>query len=215
MQGWLQQTKALLHTWYPGQEGAVAVAEILFGDVNPSGKLPVSFEKRWEDNATYSSYFDDDKDKRVSYSEGIFVGYRHFDKNNIEPQFPFGFGLSYTTFSYENLKLSNEQINAEEGLTVTFTVKNDGTRDGAEISQLYVSDPEASVPRPVKELKSCYKTFLKAGEAKEITMKINKDAFSFYDVSTKKWIVEPGDFEILIGSSSRDIRLKALVKVIE
>ncbi len=215
MQGWLAQTKALLHTWYPGQEGAVAVAEILFGDVNPSGKLPVSFEKRWEDNATFSSYFDDDKDKRVTYSEGIFVGYRHFDKNNIGPQFPFGFGLSYTTFSYQNLKLSNEQINAEDGLTVTFTVKNDGTRDGAEISQLYVSDPESSVPRPVKELKSFNKTYLKAGEAKEITMKINKDAFSFYDVATKKWIVEPGDFEILIGSSSRDIRLKAQVKVIE
>lgn len=215
MQGWLPQTKALLHTWYPGQEGAVAVAEILFGDVNPSGKLPVSFEKRWEDNATFSSYFDDDKDKRVTYSEGIFVGYRHFDKNNIEPQFPFGFGLSYTTFSYENLKLSREQINAEEGLTVTFTVKNDGTRDGAEISQLYVSDPESSVPRPVKELKSFNKTLLKAGEEKEITMKINKDAFSFYDVATKKWIVEPGDFEIQIGSSSRDIRLKAKIKVIE
>jgi beta-glucosidase len=215
MQAWLPQTKALLHTWYPGQEGAVAVAEILFGDVNPSGKLPVSFEKRWEDNATFKSYFDDDKDKRVNYSEGIFVGYRHFDKNNIEPQFPFGFGLSYTTFSYQNLKLSNEQINAEDDLTVTFTVKNDGTSDGAEISQLYVRDIESSIPRPVKELKGFNKTFLKAGEEKEITMKIVKDAFSFYDVATKKWIVEPGNFEILIGSSSRDIRLKGQVQVIK
>jgi beta-glucosidase len=212
---WLPQTKALLHAWYPGQEGNIAVAEILFGKTNPSGKLPVSFEKRWEDNATYKSYYDDDGDKHVKFSEGIFLGYRHFDKDNIEPQFPFGFGLSYTTFEYSSLRTYKDQFRITDPVEIMLTVKNTGKVDGAEVVELYVNDPVASLPRPPKELKAFSKVQLKAGESKDIKFTLNENAFHFYNPEKKRWDVEPGEFNILIGSSSRDIRLKKKIIVLE
>lgn len=215
MNQWLPQTKALIHAWYPGQEGNLAVAEILFGKTNPSGKLPVSFEKRWEDNATYKSYYDDDGDKHVKFTEGVFLGYRHFDKDNIEPQFPFGFGLSYTTFAYSNLITNKDQYKPTDPVEIMFTVKNTGKVDGAEVVELYVNDPVASLPRPPKELKAFSKVQLKAGESKEIKFTLNDNAFHFYNPDKKQWVVEPGEFNILIGSSSKDIRLKKKIAILE
>jgi beta-glucosidase len=210
---WLKAIPGLIHAWYPGQEGNLAVAEILFGITNPSGKLPVSFEKAWEDNATFNSYFDADGDKKVFFNEGIFVGYRHFDKNNIEPRFPFGFGLSYTTFEYSDLKISPASINPDDDVIVSFLVKNTGERDGAEIAQLYIRDEESSLPRPVKELKGFGKANLKKGEQKEIKICLDARSFQFYNPDLKQWMSEPGKFEVLVGSSSRDIRLSGEIEM--
>jgi len=207
MTGWIDNVSGLLHTWYPGQEGGTAVAEIIFGDVNPSGKLPASFEKTWEDNACFKSYYDQDTDKHVFYSEGIFTGYRHFDKTGIQPMFPFGFGLSYTSFEYKNLQLSTGKIRPGEKLILSFVVANSGTRPGAEASQLYIRDSESSEPRPVKELKGFAKVFLMPGESKKIELEIDNAALSFYSMKKKAWVAEGGDFEVMIGSSSKDIRL--------
>jgi beta-glucosidase len=215
MRGWLNSTKALVHAWYPGGEGNIALAEILLGITNPSGKLPVSFEKRWEDNAAYKSYYDDDGDKHVKYSEGIFLGYRHFDKDNVEPQFPFGFGLSYTSFEYSDLVVNKNQFSPDETVEVQLTVKNTGKIDGAEVVELYVGDPVSSVPRPVKELKAFAKVMLKAGESKKVNLTLHTDAFQFFHPEKSKWVVEPGEFTILVGSSSRDIRLSKEISIHE
>ncbi len=206
MTGWLNDVGGVLQTWYPGQEGGTAIAEILFGDVNPSGKLPATFEKRWEDNATFNSYYA--KDKKVSYSEGLLLGYRHFDAANIDPQFAFGFGLSYTTFSYKNLRITPSSGAKGTKITVACDVTNSGPRRGAEVVQLYVHDMEASVPRPVKELKSFDKVWLNPGETRTVSLELDDNAFSFYDPVKMRWVAEPGAFEIMVGSSSRDIRLK-------
>ncbi len=211
---WIGNTRALLHAWYPGQEGGNAVAEIIFGKINPSGKLPVSFEKRWEDNATYKSYFDDDKDKRVFYSEGIYLGYRHFDKDKIEPLFPFGFGLSYTNFKYDNCKISNEKIRANEKVEVTVNVTNTGNFDGSEIVQLYVSPKRPLAPRPVKELKAFTKQFIKKGETVQIKLILNKDAFSYFSPSALKWVTDPSKFDLMIGSSSKEIKCTKEIEII-
>jgi beta-glucosidase len=206
MQDWLPTTKGLLHAWYPGQEGGTAVAEILFGDVNPSGKLPASFEKNWEDNPTHNSYYDADKDKRVTYTEGLDLGYRYYDESMIKPQFPFGFGLSYTTFDYSDLRIVAGTGKAN--VSVSFTIKNTGNYDGAESSQVYVSQPNAPVKRPLKELKGFSKVFLKKGESKTVTVKLDPGAFSYYKIDKKAFGYDAGDFEISVGSSSVDSKLK-------
>jgi beta-glucosidase len=213
MTGWLDDVGALIHTWYPGQEGGTALAEILFGDVNPSGKLPVSFEKRWEDNATFNSYYDADGDKKVAYKESVFLGYRHFDTDNVEPLFPFGFGLSYTTFEYKNLKATPDGPRNSGHFVVTFDVTNTGARSGAEIAQVYVHEVRPSVPRPVRELKGFDKVWLRPGETKQVKVELEKSAFSFYDPSKKSWVADPGTYQILVGGSSRDIRLQGEVSL--
>jgi beta-glucosidase len=215
MSGWLDGTKGLIHAWYPGGEGNIALAEILLGMTNPSGKLPVSFEKKWVDNATYKSYYDDDGDKHVKYTEGVFLGYRHFDTDNVEPQFPFGFGLSYTSFEYSDLIVNKNQFSPNEPVEVRATVKNTGKIDGAEVVELYVGDPVSSVPRPVKELKAFAKVMLKAGESKTVKLTLNSDAFQFFHPEKSKWVIEPGAFTILVGSSSRDIRLSKEITIQE
>jgi beta-glucosidase len=215
MNGWLDKTGALVHAWYPGQEGNLAVAEILFGDLNPSGKLPVSFEKTWKDNATYNSYFDPDGDKRVAYSEGVFLGYRHFDTHGVEPLFPFGFGLSYTKFEYGDLKLNPKTYKPSEPVEVTLSVRNNGKREGAEIVQIYVADPVSSLPRPSKELKAFAKVWLKPGESKDVSFTLNSDAFQFFSPDKHQWLEEPGDFVLMAGSSSRDIRAKKTIRIME
>jgi beta-glucosidase len=215
MRAWLGKAKGLVHAWYPGGEGNIAVAEILLGKTNPSGRLPVSFEKRWEDNATYKSYYDDDGDKHVRFTEGILLGYRHFDKDNINPQFPFGYGLSYTTFGYSNLSVNRAKLRPSGELTVTITVKNTGKVDGAEVVQLYVNQAKSSVPRPVKELKAFSKVWLKAGESKRVGLTLRSDAFRYFSPEKMKWVVEPGTYNILIGSSSRQIRLRTAVWVVK
>jgi beta-glucosidase len=210
MQNWLPETPALLYAWYPGQEGGTAIAEILFGKTNPSGKLPVSFEKKWSDNPTFNNYYDSDGDKRTPYKEGIYVGYRYFDTKHVDPMFPFGFGLSYTTFEYSNLKVEK---NGPFNYTVTFTISNTGKTDGAEIAQLYVSQKNCSVDRPVKELKGFAKIFLKAGESKNIVLNLNKEAFEYFHPQKKQWLSDTGEFELLVGSSSKDLRLKYILNL--
>lgn len=205
MQSWEPGLGALLWTFYAGQEGGTAVAEILFGIVNPSGKLPVTFEKKWSDNPTFNSYYDADGDKHVKFTEGIFMGYRGYDKLNREVQYPFGHGLSYTTFSISNMNVN--QLAEDTSVVVNYTLTNTGDRDGAQVVQLYVGKRSASsVARPLKELKSFKKVFLKAGESTKITVKLKEDVFQYYSVAAKTFVLDPGKYEIMLGFSSRDIQ---------
>lgn len=207
MANWIDRVPGLVHAWYSGEMGGLALAEILFGDVNPSGKLPVSFEKQWEEAPAFGNF--PATDHKIKYAEGIFVGYRHFDAKGIEPRFPFGYGLSYTTFKYGPVTLSTKTLEAGAPLTVTIPVTNTGTRTGAEIVQLYLHDAKASVPRPPQELKGFRKLFLQPGETKTATFTLRSTDLAFWDVGTHGWKAEPGTFEIRIGASSRDLRAKA------
>ena len=208
MNGWLGNIPALIEAWYPGMEGGHAIADILFGDVNPSGKLPITFPKTLSDSPAHKSTKTFPGDEKVLYDEGIFVGYRHFDSNSIEPLFPFGYGLSYTTFKYENIRINPEKISNDENFIVSVDVINSGECAGAEIIQLYVQDAESSVERPLKELKGFKKVLLQSGEKGTITFELDKSALSFYDEKNYCWTAEKGFFNILIGNSSRDIRLQ-------
>jgi beta-glucosidase len=204
MDGWLDQVPAVLQAWYPGMEGGTALAGVLFGDVNPSGKLPATFPKRLKDSPAHALGNYPGKNGTVTYAEGLLVGYRWFDAKSIQPLFPFGFGLSYTTFRYSGLKL----VPGEAGVTVQFQLKNTGTVAGAEVAQLYVHAEKPSVPRPEKELKGFKKVFLKAGETQTISMPLDCAVFAFYSPEQKSWVAEKGDFGILIGSSARDLPLQ-------
>ncbi|HTB57157.1 MAG TPA: glycoside hydrolase family 3 C-terminal domain-containing protein [Polyangia bacterium] len=206
MTRFIDQVPAVLETWYAGQEGGTALAEVLLGEVNPSGKLPVTFERRFEDSAVAGSYYPD-ADKRIVYKEGVFLGYRHFDKTGQKPLFPFGHGLSYTRFKYGALAVAPEAMAADAPVTVSFDVTNIGKRRGAEIAQLYVGDRHAPVPRPPKELKGFAKIELAPGETKRVQLLLDRRALSYFDVATKKWRAEPGAFELLVGSSSQRIEL--------
>lgn len=213
MESWINNVNALLMAWYPGQEGNLAAAEILFGITNPSGKLPVSFESKIEDNPTYEYYFDDDDNLKVFYGEGIFMGYRYWDQAKSKPRFPFGYGLSYTTFEYDGISTNKKEYSKDEIVTVNVKVKNTGDVSGAEAVQLYVADKECLLPRPIKELKAFDKVELKQGEEKTVQFKLNKDAFAFYNPELHSWEVEPGKFEILIGGSSVDIKQTAEITI--
>lgn len=206
MTDWCEKVPAIIEAFYSGEQGGTALAKILFGEVNPSGKLPITFMKKREDHPAAKTY--PGEKTFAEYSEGIFVGYRHFDKYNINPLFEFGFGLSYTTFEYSDIKLSSYEISQNDSIEISLTVTNTGEVDGDEVVQLYISDTKASVEREEKSLKGFARVNLKAGESKTVSFKIDKSALAFYDVDSKKWISEPGDFEVLIGASSRDIRLK-------
>jgi beta-glucosidase len=208
MSQWVDRVPAILHAWYPGQEGGTALAQILFGDYSPSGKLPASFERRWEDNPTFHSYYPEKNEKRVQYSEGVFLGYRHFDRSETKPLFAFGDGLSYTTFGYGKLSVSPQAGDLNEPVAVSFDVKNTGHREGAEVAELYVGESHPSVPRPLKELKGFAKVKLKPGETKRVTLRLDRRAFSFYDVKKGDWTAEAGEFTILVGGSSDNIQLR-------
>lgn len=205
---WSDKAKAILMAWYMGQEGGQAVAEILTGKISPSGKLPISIESKLSDNPTANSYYENIPSaeyKRVQYSEGIFMGYRGFEKLKTKPLYPFGFGLSYTSFKYTDLQIKKIGKNK---VLVSFIIKNTGNIDGSEIAQIYVRDVESSVPRPYKELKEYEKIFLKKGKCKTVKIELNEEAFSFYDMNEHQFKVEPGAFEILVGSSSEKVELK-------
>jgi len=204
--GWLDHVPALLQAWYPGQEGGTAIAELLFGIHNPSGKLPATFEKSEEENPAYPYYHSKDG-KNCEYKEGVFVGYRGYDHQGIEPRFCFGHGLSYTTFEYNNLEIYPPAISSDQKVHVQFSVKNTGTREGAETSQIYIHDVKSGIPRPPKELKAFQKVFLNPGESKTLHLTLDKEVLSFFDPDKSCWIAEPGMFRILIGSSLHDIRL--------
>ncbi len=207
MNAWLDKVPALLQAWYPGMEGGNALARVLFGDVNPSGKLPATFPKKLSDSPAHALGNYPGTNGTVTYAEGLLVGYRWFDAKNIEPQFPFGFGLSYTTFKYSNLKLipgagTNEIVIAQ------FDLENTGKIAGAEVAQLYVHEKNPRLPRPERELKGFKKVLLKPGEKQTVSIPLGKTAFAYYDDGKKSWVAQPDNFEISIGSSSRDLRLR-------
>jgi beta-glucosidase len=213
MSGWLSHVPAVLEAWFPGQECGNAIAEVLLGRVNPSGKLPDSFPQKLADNPAYPYY--PGSGGKVLYAEDIFVGYRHYDKNRIEPLFPFGFGLSYTTFEYSNLNIMQSACHSSSApeIIVEVDIQNTGRRNGKEVVQLYVGDLKSSLPRPPKELKGFQKVALQRGQKTTLRFELDKAAFSYYNPLRKCWVVEPGEFEILVGSSSRDIRLRGTISL--
>jgi beta-glucosidase len=206
MNQWIDKVPAVLESWFAGEQIGNAIAEIILGETNPSGKLPVTFPMRWEDCSAYETY---KKEEGISqYTDGIFVGYRHFEKNKIKPLFPFGYGLSYTQFEYSDIKVTKDKFSADDSISVSFKVKNIGALKGKEVAQLYISDPVCSVERPVKELKRFAKIELNPGEQKEISFNIYPKDLMFYD---KVWKIERGEFILMVGGSSSDIKLKTSV----
>jgi beta-glucosidase len=208
---WINDVKGILETYLTGQGTGTATSRILFGDANPCGKLAETFPLKLEDNPSWLSGFGEGDN--VNYTEGIFVGYRYYDKKAMDVLFPFGYGLSYTTFEYSNLRLSSENIKDTDTLTVTVDITNTGTVSGKEIVQLYVQDVESSVKRPVKELKGFEKVYLEPNETKSVTFILDKRSFAYYNTRIKDWHVETGIFNILIGKSSRDIVLSKSLTV--
>ena len=207
MHRWLEKVPVLLHAWYPGQEGGNALAKILFGDVNPSAKLPVTFEANLNDNPAFDSYPSDDGGESVHYDEGVFVGYRGYDHLRIDPLFPFGFGLSYTQFEYSNLRIEQGDRTDPCNVKVSFEIRNRGDRVGAEVAQLYVGAAQPTVERPVRELKGFAKVFLLPGESKQTTLSLDRRSFAYFDSRTGQWRTDPGKYEISVGASSRDLRI--------
>jgi beta-glucosidase len=212
MDDWIDNVPSVIEAWYGGMEAGTAIANILFGDINPSGKLTITFPKKLSDSPAHASKRTYPGNDKVFYDEGIFVGYRHFDTKNIEPLFPFGYGLSYTTFAYENLTIDNEKLRGADVLKVSVDITNTGKIKGKEVVQLYLQDVHSSVERPLKELKGFKKINLNSGQMKTIVFELNKDDLSFYNPIENSWVVEKGTFKILIGSSSRDIRLEGEVE---
>ncbi len=209
-QTWIGQIPALLHNYYPGQEGARALAEIIFGERSPEGHLPFSWEFTLADNPT-SAHYEEENDKKEShYEEGLYVGYRYYTSMNKHPLFPFGLGLSYTSFAYSNLVVVR---NSDDDVEVSFDVENTGGRKGATVAQLYVSDPSASVKRPVQELKQFVKVRLEAGERRHTILHLDRRAFEYYDVPGRQWKLDPGIFKVMIGESSEGITLRGNVNM--
>jgi beta-glucosidase len=211
MSKWIDQVPAIVDMWYGGQEAGNAIADILFGDANPSGKLPVSFVKQWKDSPAYGNY--PGTNLQVNYAEGIYVGYRYFDTKKVEPLFPFGYGLSYTKFDYSDLKVSPENSSASQAVDVTLQLRNSGSRAGAEVVELYIHDGHASIDRPVQELKGFRRVNLAPGETQTVHFTLDRSALAFYNPAKKDWTVEPGQFDVWVGSSSRDIRAKGSFQV--
>jgi beta-glucosidase len=215
MGSWLSRTPALLCAWYPGSEGGNALARILFGDVNPSGKLPCTFPKQLADSPAHALNAYPGTNGTVTYAEGLLVGYRWFDARKIEPLFPFGYGLSYTKFDYSGLTLTPDKDPKTPGVTIEFEIANTGDREGAEAAQIYVQEMKPSVARPLKELKGIAKVSLKPGQRRKVSVRLDQGAFSFYDADKKGWVAEAGDFRILVGRSSRDVALQGNYRLAE
>jgi beta-glucosidase len=208
--GWLAQVPADLELWYPGERGGTALAEILFGEVNPSGHLPVTFERRWEDNPVHDSYYPEAGTKRVVYKEGVFVGYRGYEHNHVQPLFPFGYGLSYTTFQYSNIEVKpGAESSTGANYEVTFDVTNTGSRAGADVAQVYVGESNPKVPRPAKELKGFSRVELAPGETKHVSVALNPRAFAYYDTAAKDWHADAGQYSVEVGRSSAETQLHA------
>jgi beta-glucosidase len=215
MHRWLGKVPVLLHAWYPGQEGGNAVAKILFGDVDPSGKLPVSFEANQNDNPAFKSYPSDSTGENVRYDEGIYVGYRGYDHLGIKPLFPFGFGLSYTRFEYSDLRVEPRDSADPCNVEVSFDIRNTGQAAGAEIAELYVGAIQPKVERPVKELKGFTKVLLHPGESKRVTLSLDRRSFAYFDPDTRRWKIDPGTYEISVGGSSDNLPLKQNFEIMD
>jgi beta-glucosidase len=201
---WLGKVAAVVQAWYPGQECGNAIADVLFGDVNPSGKLPQTFPLHLEDNPAYLNY--PGENGKVTYGEGLFVGYRYYEKKKIAPLFPFGHGLSYTTFQYGPLTLSASEMDPQSTLAVSVDVTNTGKLAGQEVVQLYLHDLASKLHRPEKELKGFTKVELQPSERKTVRFEIGREALAYYDDLERSWVAEAGEFEAQVGSSSQDIR---------
>jgi beta-glucosidase len=213
MTRWISRVPAVLCAWYGGQEVGHAVGDLLFGIAAPSGKLPVTFPRRIEDSTAYGHY--PGENLHVEYGEGIFVGYRGFDRKKVEPLFPFGHGLSYTTFEYGGLTVTPSKVKADGKVEVGLQVRNTGPRVGAEVVQLYVHDVESSLPRPEKELKGFGRVTLEPGETRKLTVTLDRSAMQFFDPGKGDWVAERGAFEVLVGASSRDIRLRGSFDLVD
>ncbi|HUQ98141.1 MAG TPA: glycoside hydrolase family 3 C-terminal domain-containing protein [Gemmatimonadaceae bacterium] len=211
MRGWIDHVPAIVEAWYPGETGNTALAEILFGQTNPSGHLPATFERSWSQNPVHESYYPPPGTLQIPYKEGVFVGYRGYEKNGATPLFPFGHGLSYTTFSYSNLVVSPDGAGTatDPRYKVTFNVTNSGTRAGAAVAQVYVSDANSRIARPPKELKGFAKVMLKPGESRNVTVPLDLRSLAYYDVDGKQWRADAGTFTVRVGSSSADLPLTA------
>ncbi len=223
---WLDHVPALLHVWYPGQEGGSAIAQVLFGQHNPEGKLPISFDRSWEENPSYNFYYpikgadnvlhvtETDGKKvdyvipHVKYEDGLMVGYRYWTSTGKHPLYPFGYGLSYTTFSFSRLEAPKSAAAGSE-VTVSFDITNTGSVEGAEVAQLYVSDPSAKATRPERELKGFEKVHLAPGETKHVSLTLDARAFSYWNEANKKWTIDPGKFVLRVGDSSENTPLSA------
>ena len=208
---WIGKVKGVLEAYLGGQAVGEATVRVLFGDVNPSGRLPETFPVKLEDNPSYLYY--GGEGNVAEYREGVFVGYRYYDKKKMDVLFPFGYGLSYTTFAFSNLKISAGTIKDTDTLTVRATVTNTGNRAGKAVAQLYVGDDESTPIRPVRELKGFAKVELQPGESQEVSFTLDKRAFAYWNRQIHDWHVETGDFTIEVGASSRDLPLKGTVKV--
>ncbi|MCI0696607.1 glycoside hydrolase family 3 C-terminal domain-containing protein [candidate division KSB1 bacterium] len=229
MTDWNAQARAIIYAWYGGQTGNQALAEIIAGKTDPSGKLPITIEKEFKDSPGHGyipegeqlyTGWNDEKEKarpvyEVHYKEGVFVGYRWYENKSLEPLYPFGHGVSYTTFEYSDLKVSKAKFNANDLVQVTFSIKNTGRMKGMEAAQLYIQDVASSVPRPAKELKGLQKVEIEPGQAKIVQIELSKKDFSFWNPATKDWFAEKGKFIIHVGASSKDIRLKQEVELLK
>lgn len=204
---WLSKPAAVLQAWFPGQECGNGIADVLFGEVDASGRLPQTFPMRLQDNPAYINY--PGENGKVTYGEGIFVGYRYYEKKDVAPLFPFGYGLSYTTFEYANLRLSSDLIGPDDKLEVSVDVTNTGERAGSEVVQLYVSDQKSSLVRPNKELKRFAKVKLEPGATQTVTFTLDRRALAYWDDQIHRWVAEAGVFTVLVGRSSADIVLSA------
>ncbi len=227
MTDWNSKARAILYAWYGGQIGSKALVEIIAGKVNPSGKLPITIEKEFKDSPGYGYIpkgemlyqgWNEKEEKAhpvydVRYDEGIFTGYRWYEKKSIEPLYPFGFGLSYSTFKYSKLSIKTDKFQKQGKVKVSFTLKNLGKRRGLETVQLYIQDVKCTVPRPIKELKGFAKLNLKPGQSRNIVMELTEKDFSFWNPKTKDWFFEKGTFVIQVGSSSKDIRIQKQIKL--
>jgi beta-glucosidase len=207
---WKDKVQGIFETWYAGEEGGTAAARLLFGEDDPSGHLPISWEKKIEDNPSYAHYYPDAGTNKVFYREGIFMGYRGYEHNHVEPQYPFGFGLSYTTFSFSNLKSAPV---GDGRFHVTFDVTNKGKRAGATVAQLYVGESSPAVERPAKELKGFERVMLQPGETKHVAMDLNPRSFSYFDVKSSTWQADAGAYELMLGDSSQDIQQKITLQL--
>jgi beta-glucosidase len=213
MGAWISDVKGLLYTSYLGMETGTALASVIAGDVNPSGKLSYTLPVKLEDSPSYVLGEYPGKNGVVNYKDDLLVGYRYFDTKNVKPLFPFGFGLSYTNFSYSGYKVEISGKAESLKCVVSFDITNTGKVEGKESAQVYVSDPESALPRPLKELKGFSKVSLKAGETKTVEVTLDQRAFQYYNPDKKQWVLEPGKFEILVGSASDNILLKQQVEL--
>jgi beta-glucosidase len=208
---WADRVPAIIEAWLGGQAGGGAIADVLTGRVNPSGKLSETFPARLKDTPSYPDF--PARNREANYGEGIFIGYRYYDARKLQPIFPFGFGLSYTTFVYSNLRVTPTVIRDAENISVEVTIKNTGKVAGKEVVQLYVREERPRVVRPEKELKAFAKVAMEPGEEKTLSFRLQERDFAYYDVMSHRWVVNPGNFEILVSASSQDVRLRQTIDV--